>query len=148
MAEILGHEPAGAEYWALPRGTFTDPEVGSVGLTEQQARASGIDTHVVVRELGATFRGWLHRTGNMGVVKLVADRSAGVLVGATAVGPHGAEVLGMLTVAVRTRAPLTDLVNMIYAFPTFFGGIGEALGAYGRGLSRVLDPKATAMFDD
>jgi hypothetical protein len=37
---------------------------------------------------------------------------------------------------------------MIYAFPTFSGGIGEALGAYGRGLTRVLDPGSTPMFDD
>ncbi|HVR79029.1 MAG TPA: NAD(P)/FAD-dependent oxidoreductase [Acidimicrobiia bacterium] len=148
VADLLGHDPPPADYTTLPRATFTDPEVGSVGLTEDQARGAGIDVDVVIKDLRSTFRGWLHRSGNTGLIKLVADRRAGMLVGATVVGPHGAEVLGMLAVAVRTRAPLDDLVNMIYAFPTFYGGVGEALGAYGRGLTRVLDPGFTPMFDD
>ena len=54
----------------------------------------------------------------------------------------------MLAVAVRTWAPLENLVNMIYEFPTFYGGVGEVRGAYGRGLTRVLDPASTPMFDD
>ncbi|REK11844.1 MAG: NAD(P)/FAD-dependent oxidoreductase [Actinobacteria bacterium] len=148
VADILGNGPPAASYDALPRGTFTDPEVGSVGLTEEQARNAGLDVQVVTKDLKATFRGWLHRSGNDGLIKLVADRQKGILVGATAVGPHGAEVLGMLSVAVRTRAPLHQLVDMIYAFPTFHGGVGEALGAYGRGLTRVLDPGSQPMFDD
>lgn len=148
VADLLGHDPTPADYRVLPRATFTDPEVGSVGLTEDQARTAGLEVDVVVKDLQATFRGWLHHTGNTGIIKIVADRSAGVLVGATAVGPHGSEVLGMLAVAVRTGARLDDLVDMIYAFPTFFGGVGEALGAYGRGLTRVLDPGSTPMFDD
>ena len=49
-------------------------------------------------------------------------------------------VLGLLSLAVHARAPLADLRSMIYAFPTFCGGIGEALEAYGRGLSTVIDP--------
>lgn len=148
VADLLGHDPPPADYSTLPRATFTDPEVGSVGLTEDQARAAGIDVAVVTKDLASTFRGWLHRTGNTGVIKLVADRPTGVIVGATFVGPHGAEVMGMLAVAIRARVPLVDLVNMIYAFPTFYGGVGEALGAYGRGLTRVLDPGSTPMFDD
>jgi len=148
VADVLGHDAPAADYSTLPRATFTDPEVGSVGLTEEQGRAAGFDVDVVVKDLAATFRGWLHHTGNSGLIKLVADRRAGVLLGGTSVGPHGAEMVAMLTVALRTRAPLDDLVNMIYAFPTFSGGIGEALGAYGRGLTRVLDPGSTPMFDD
>jgi pyruvate/2-oxoglutarate dehydrogenase complex dihydrolipoamide dehydrogenase (E3) component len=124
----------------VPRVVFTDPEVAAVGLTEAAARASGIDVVVSVKSLPATFRGWLHGPGNAGFVKLVADAAAGTLVGATAVGPHGGEVLGALSVAVRAQVPIADLRHMIYPFPTFYGALGEALGAYAVGLQQVLDP--------
>jgi pyruvate/2-oxoglutarate dehydrogenase complex dihydrolipoamide dehydrogenase (E3) component len=138
-AEILGEKHPPARYDAVPRATFTDPEVGAVGLTEAQALAAGLDVIAVVKQLPATFRGWLHASGG-GIIKLVADRQTGVLVGATAAGPHGGEMLGLLSLAVHARLPLAELRSMIYAFPTFYGGIGEAVGAYGRGLATVIDP--------
>jgi pyruvate/2-oxoglutarate dehydrogenase complex dihydrolipoamide dehydrogenase (E3) component len=138
-ADILGEEHPAARYDAVPRATFTDPEVGAVGMTEAEALAAGLDVVVAVKQLPASFRGWLHASGG-GVIKLVADRKTGVLIGATAVGPHGGEMLGMLSLAVHGRIPLAELRSMIYAFPTFYGGIGEAMGAYGRGLATVIDP--------
>jgi pyruvate/2-oxoglutarate dehydrogenase complex dihydrolipoamide dehydrogenase (E3) component len=138
-AEILGEDHPPARYDAVPRVTFTDPEVGAVGMTELDALAAGLDVVVAVKQLPATFRGWLHGSGG-GIIKLIADRKTGVLVGATAVGPHGGEMLGLLALAVHARVPLAELRGMIYAFPTFYGGIGEAVGAYGRGLATVLDP--------
>jgi pyruvate/2-oxoglutarate dehydrogenase complex dihydrolipoamide dehydrogenase (E3) component len=138
-ADILGEEHPSARYDAVPRVTFTDPEVGSVGLTEAEARTAGRDPIVAVKQVPATFRGWLHASGG-GIIKLIADAETGVLIGATAVGPHGGEMLGFLTLAIHARVSLAELRSMIYAFPTFFGGIGEALGAYGRGLATVLDP--------
>ena len=148
VQDILGNEGPPADYSAVPRATFTDPEVGSVGLSESEARALGIDVAVTTKQLPGSFRGWLHRAGNHGVLKLVVDRSEGVLVGATTVGPRGADILGMLGLAVRSRVPIGDLVNMIYAFPTFYGAVGEALGAYGRGVGKVLDPAFEPMFTD
>lgn len=124
----------------MPRVSFTDPEVGAVGMSEAQARAAGLDVVVIVKQLGSSFRGWLHKAGG-GVIKMVADRRTGTLVGASVVGPHGGEVLGMLSLAVHARVPLSDLRSMIYAFPTFYGVVGEAIGAYGRGLSTVIDPE-------
>jgi pyruvate/2-oxoglutarate dehydrogenase complex dihydrolipoamide dehydrogenase (E3) component len=138
--DILGEKPTPASYHAVPRVTFTDPEVGAVGMTEAQAREAGIDAVVAAKQLGATFRGWIHGVGNEGVIKLVADRATGTLVGGTTVGPHGGEMLGILALAVHARLPLATLRSMIYAFPTFHGAIGEALGASGRGLATVLDP--------
>jgi pyruvate/2-oxoglutarate dehydrogenase complex dihydrolipoamide dehydrogenase (E3) component len=143
VADIVGEEPPPTEYAAVPRVTFTDPEVGAVGMSESEARAAGIDVAVVVKQVPSTFRGWLHGPGNEGVIKLIADREAGVLVGATAAGPRGGEVLGMLSTAVHARVQLSDLRHMIYAFPTFHGAIGEALGAYGRGTGKVIDPEAS-----
>ncbi len=138
-ADILGMEHPPARYHAIPRVAFTDPEVSAVGMTEIEARANGLEVIVTVKSLPATFRGWLHVAGH-GIIKLIVDRSSGVLLGATVVGPNGGELLGLLGLAVHAGIPIAELRSMIYAFPTFYGAIGEAIGAYGRGLSTVIDP--------
>lgn len=148
IEDILGADPRPADYSAMPRATFTDPEVGAVGMTEEVARSEGHEVTVTVKDLRSTFRGWLHATGNTGTIKLVADKGEDRLLGATVVGPRATDVLGFLGLAVQERIPLANLVNTIYAFPSFYGGIGEAIGAYGRGIVRVLDPPTEPMFDD
>lgn len=127
VADILDqtHEPA--SYAALSRVTFTDPEVGAVGLTEEQARAAGHDVRVALQRVPHTARGWLHKAGNEGFIKLVADRSTGALVGATVAGPNGGEVLGLLSLAVHASVPITQLRTMIYAYPTFHRGVEDAV---------------------
>jgi len=125
--DILGREPADASYHALPRVTFTDPEVGAVGLTEAQARAAGMDVAVACTDLASSARGWIHGPGNAGFVKLVEDRRRGILVGATTVGPMGGEMLGLVALAVHARVPTAELSQMIYAYPTFHRAIEAAL---------------------
>lgn len=78
-------------------------------------------------QVPATARGWIHKAGNEGVIKLVADADRGVLVGATSAGPVGGEVLGALVVAVHAEVPVERLRHMIYAYPTFHRGIEDAL---------------------
>jgi pyruvate/2-oxoglutarate dehydrogenase complex dihydrolipoamide dehydrogenase (E3) component len=126
-AAILGRSYIPASYSAVPRVTFTDPEVGSVGLSEAAARELGLDVQIGMAAANATARGWIHNIENAGFVKVVADMKKGVLVGATAVGPHGGEVLGLLTLAVHQQTSLEDLGSMIYAYPTFHSGVSEAL---------------------
>lgn len=126
-ADILGRPAEPASYHALPRVTFTDPEVGSVGLTQAQALEGEIDVATGTASAPSSARGWIHKAGNEGLIKLVADRAAGVLVGATAAGPHGGEVLSMLVLAVHARIPITELRTMIYAYPTFHRGVEDAL---------------------
>lgn len=125
---ILGKQGPAAEYHAVPRVTFTDPEVGSVGLTEQQARDQGITVGVAMSQIPESSRGWLHKAGNEGLIKLVADTDKGILVGATSIGPAGGEVLSMLTLAVHERTPVSRLREMIYAYPTFHRAVEDALG--------------------
>jgi pyruvate/2-oxoglutarate dehydrogenase complex dihydrolipoamide dehydrogenase (E3) component len=126
-ADILGEPAPPADYRALPRVTFTDPEVGAVGLTEQRARDEGIDVRIGFARLEESSRGWIHKVGNEGFFKLVEDHRRGVLVGATSVGPHGGETLGLLTLAVHAEIPVEQLRRMIYAYPTFHRGIEDAL---------------------
>lgn len=127
--DMLGVTGFTADYTALPRVTFTDPEVGSVGLTEAAARAAGIEVRAGRAPVSASSRGFIHGPGNDGVIKLVCDAGRGVLVGATAVGPRGGEVLSMLTLAVHARLPVSTLRSMIYAYPTFHRGVLDALAA-------------------
>jgi pyruvate/2-oxoglutarate dehydrogenase complex dihydrolipoamide dehydrogenase (E3) component len=127
--DILGRPGQGADYRALPRVTFTDPEIGAVGMTEAQAREAGLPVAVGSVELSSVARGWIHGPGNAGIVKLVVDAERGVLVGATSAGPAGGEVLGMLSLAVHAEVPVATLRHMIYGYPTFHRGIESALGA-------------------
>lgn len=126
-ADILGEPHTPADYSALPRVTFTDPEVGSVGMTPETARSHGIDVAVGSADVSSTARGWIHGAGNEGFLELVVDRSRDVLVGATSMGPHGGEVLGLLALAVHARVPVAELRSMIYAYPTFHRGVEDAL---------------------
>ena len=125
--DILGEEVSPAEYHAVPRVTFTDPEIGSVGLSEAQARARGLDVRTSCYPVPKSTRGWIHQAGNEGFIKLVADAGRGVLVGASSAGPTGGEVLSVLTLAVHARVPVRRLREMIYAYPTFHKTIEAAL---------------------
>jgi pyruvate/2-oxoglutarate dehydrogenase complex dihydrolipoamide dehydrogenase (E3) component len=125
--DILGEPGPPADYRALPRVTFTDPEIGAVGLTDAQARESGLNVRVGTAQVSSTARGWIHKAGNAGIIKLVADADRGVLVGATSAGPWGGEVLSALAVAVHGEVPVERLRHMIYAYPTFHRGIEDAV---------------------
>jgi pyruvate/2-oxoglutarate dehydrogenase complex dihydrolipoamide dehydrogenase (E3) component len=127
VADILGEDHHPAEYSAVPRVTFTDPEIGSAGLTEAQAREQGISVRVGYSPIPSSARGWIHKAGNDGFIKLVEDAERGVLVGATSAGPCGGEVLSMLTLAVHAAVPAQRLREMIYAYPTFHRAVQEAL---------------------
>ena len=116
-----------AQTHAVSRVTFTDPEVGSVGLTEAQARAAGINVRVGFANSATSSRGWLHASGNAGLMKLIIDDDQDVLVGASSVGPRGGDVLGMFNLAVHARTPMSALRTMIYAYPTFYRGVLDAL---------------------
>jgi pyruvate/2-oxoglutarate dehydrogenase complex dihydrolipoamide dehydrogenase (E3) component len=124
---ILGEPGPGADYSAVSRVTFTDPEIGSVGLTEQQARDAGLTVAIGRVAVPSTARGWIHKVGNEGLIKVVADAERGVLVGATSMGPTGGEVLSGLAVAVRAQVPVSTLKNMVYAYPTIWRGIENAV---------------------
>ena len=130
--DILGESGPPASYRAVPRVIFTDPEIGSVGLTEAQARERGLAVRTGTTQLPSSARGWIHKAGNDGFIKLIEDSGRGVLVGATSAGPAGGEGLGALAVAVHAQAPIEELRAMIYAYPTCHRAIEAALAELGR----------------
>jgi pyruvate/2-oxoglutarate dehydrogenase complex dihydrolipoamide dehydrogenase (E3) component len=131
VRDILGQGGEPADYRAVPRVTFTDPEIGSVGLTAAAASAAGLRVRTGVAQVPSSARGWIHKAGNDGFIKVVEDADRSVLVGATSAGPWGGEVLSALQVAIRAEVPVATLRNMPYAYPTFHRAIEDAL----RGLS-------------
>jgi pyruvate/2-oxoglutarate dehydrogenase complex dihydrolipoamide dehydrogenase (E3) component len=126
VARRLRGMDARADHTAVPRVTFTDPEVASVGLSEAGARARGIDTIVASADPGETARGYIHGFHG-GVLKLVADRERGVLVGATLVTPRAGEIVGELVLAIKLGTPLKTLADLIHPFPAFNRVLGESL---------------------
>ena len=127
VRDILGTGGPGADYRAVPGVTFTDPEIGQAGLTEARAREQGTDVRTGITQIPSSARGWIHKAGNDGFIKLVVDADRGILVGATSAGPAGGEVLGALAVAIHAEVPVERLRHMIYAYPTFHRGISDAL---------------------
>jgi pyruvate/2-oxoglutarate dehydrogenase complex dihydrolipoamide dehydrogenase (E3) component len=120
-------EDARADHSAVPRVTFTDPEIASVGMTEAGAREKGIDVVVATADPAEAARGYIHDFHG-GMLKLVGDRKRGVLVGATMVTPRAGEILGELILAVKLGTPLKTLADVIHPFPAFNRVLGAALG--------------------
>jgi pyruvate/2-oxoglutarate dehydrogenase complex dihydrolipoamide dehydrogenase (E3) component len=127
VARRLRGIDARADHTAVPRVTFTDPEIASVGLSEAAARARGIDVVVATADPAETARGSIHDF-HTGALKLVADRERGVLIGATLVTPRAGEILGELVLAIKVGVPLTALTDVIHPFPAFNRVLGKSLG--------------------
>src|SRR5256886_445190 len=127
VRDILGQGGPAADHRALPRVTFTDPEIGAVGLTEARARERGGPVRTGYTDLITSARGWIHKAGNEGFIKLVAAADRHLLGGATAAGPSGGEALSRLAVAVHAAVPVATLRSMMYAYPTFHPAIEDAL---------------------
>jgi pyruvate/2-oxoglutarate dehydrogenase complex dihydrolipoamide dehydrogenase (E3) component len=127
IARRLRGMDARADHTAVPRVTFTDPEIASVGLSEDAARAKGVDVVVASADPAETARGYIHDF-HRGVLKLVADREQGVLIGATLVTPRAGEIVGELVLAIKLRTPLQTLADVIHPFPAFNRVLGKSLG--------------------
>jgi pyruvate/2-oxoglutarate dehydrogenase complex dihydrolipoamide dehydrogenase (E3) component len=126
IARRLRGIDARADHTAVPRVTFTDPEIASVGLSEAAARANGIDVVVATADPAESARGYIHDFQN-GALKLVGDRRRGVLIGATLVTPRAGEILGELVLAIKLGTPLKTLADVIHPFPAFNRVLGASL---------------------
>lgn len=119
-ANLLG-ERRTADYRAIPRAVYTQPEVYAVGLTPAQAVEQSRPLRVAGLDLAETARAAVE--GSAGRLELYADPGRGVLLGAAGVGPGAAAWLAELTLAIRAAIPLDVLADTVHAFPTY----GEAL---------------------
>ena len=107
-----------ADHGRVPQVTFTHPQVASVGPTEQAARDAGVDVETVEYDMSAVAGASLLQDGYRGRAKLVIDRSADTLIGATFVGTDVAELLHSATVAVAGAVPMEALWHAVPSYPT------------------------------
>jgi len=125
---IAGQHVAPINYDHVPRCTYCDPEIGSVGLTEAQARAKGYD----VRTGSFPFRalGRARMAGETeGFVKIVAEKKYDEVLGVHIIGPRATELVAEAVLALRLECTVEELVKTIHAHPTMSEDAGEAAHA-------------------
>ena len=142
IAARLGGQPVSGEPWgqysatadhvAVPHVVFSDPEVASVGLTEERARQAGIDARAVEYDLGAVAGAALQADGYAGRAKIVVDEARHVIVGATFVGQDVADLLHSATIAIVGEVPIERLWHAVPSYPTISEVWLRLLEAYGR----------------
>ena len=110
------------DLFALPRVTFTDPQIASVGLTERQAREAGYKANVAVLYLKDVPRALAARD-TRGLIKLVAEEGTGRLLGAHVLAADAGETIQEATLAIRFSLTITDIVQTFHPYLTMVEGI-------------------------
>ncbi|MGI8461880.1 MAG: dihydrolipoyl dehydrogenase family protein [Solirubrobacterales bacterium] len=117
-ADVAGAEVR-ADYRAIPRVVFSDPEIAAVGLTSEQASEQRIDLVEGRADLMGVARTETYGKSVGGELGVLADRGRGILVGAWAVGPLASEWIHQAVLAVKTETPIEVLRDTVAQFPTF-----------------------------
>jgi dihydrolipoamide dehydrogenase len=125
---IAGQASRPINYDHVPGCTYCDPEIGSVGLTEAEAKARGFDVRVGTFPFGVLGRAKMAQETD-GFVKIVADKKYDELLGVHMIGPRSTELVAEATVALQLESTVEDLIRTIHAHPTFAEAIGEAAHA-------------------
>jgi len=125
---IAGRESRPLNYDHVPGCTYCDPEIGSVGLTEAEAKSRGYDVRIGTFPFGVLGRAKMAGETE-GFVKIVADRKYDELLGVHMIGPRSTELVAEATVALRLESTVEELIRTIHAHPTFAEAIGEAAHA-------------------
>jgi pyruvate/2-oxoglutarate dehydrogenase complex dihydrolipoamide dehydrogenase (E3) component len=121
---VLGGEHS-YRHTIVPHGGFTDPEYGSAGLTERQARSEGRDCAVAVVPYAELDRGVIDGHTE-GFCKLVVHRPSRRVLGAHIVGEQAVEVVQIVATAMRAGMPVEQLADVEFAYPTFTAVVGLA----------------------
>lgn len=122
---IAGKNPKPIDYSKIPGCTFCSPQVASIGLSEEKAKAAGYE--VKIGKFSFLASGKAHGMGEAtGFVKLVFDAATGKLLGGHLIGPEVTEMIGEIALALSENATAADIAGTIHAHPTLGEGIMEA----------------------
>jgi dihydrolipoamide dehydrogenase len=135
VATIAGRPARPVNKNRIPGATYTEPGIGSVGLTEAQARAAGYKVKTgkfpFLANSKATILG--HHDG---FVKVVSDETYGEILGVHIIGPHAYELIAEAVVAMEAEATVGTMISTIHAHPTLYEALGEAFNAvYGQAIN-------------
>ena len=122
---LAGQEVQPLNYDHVPACTYCDPEIGSVGLTEAEARRRGLDVRVGSFPFGVLGRAKMAGE-TAGFVKIVADRRYDEVLGVHMIGPRSTELVGEGVLALQLECTVEELMRTIHAHPTFSEAVGEA----------------------
>jgi dihydrolipoamide dehydrogenase len=124
-AEVIAGEPAALDYQAVPAAVFTEPEIGTVGMSESEAEEAGFQP--VVGQFPFRASGRALTTGHdEGFVRVVADDESGFVLGGQVVGPEASELIAEIGLAVEMGATLEDVASTIHTHPTLSEAVMEA----------------------
>ncbi len=121
---------------AVPRVTFTSPQVAAVGLTPSEARANGLDVDVSRLGLEHVPRALVEHRAT-GWIQVVAEKDSGRIVGVQAVGPNAAELLGEATLAVRLELTIDQVTDTLHPYLTWVEGFKLAVQAFRMDVSKL-----------
>ena len=133
-ADVLGHAFP-RDYRVVPRVTFCEPEVASVGLTEADARREGRAVALGLTRFSDVTRAFLEGDP-AGLVKVVADAKTGEVLGGHIVGDHAGELIAEVIAAMAGRIPAGVVGGAIHPYPTLSEAVAQAMREAGRGSSR------------
>lgn len=136
LGELTGEEPIAIDLSATPRVAFTDPQVAAVGMTEEEARAAGIDpkvTSLAVKHLPRAIVAGRPR----GVIKLVADAATDRLLGAHVVSANAGDIIGEMVLAVRFGLKSQGLVSTLHPYLTWGEGLKLAAQTFTKDVAKL-----------
>jgi dihydrolipoamide dehydrogenase len=125
---IAGQEFRPINYGQVPACTYCDPEIGSVGLTEAQAKARGFDVRIGTFKFSALGRARMANETE-GFVKIVAEKKYDEILGVHMIGLRSTELVAEATLALRLECTVEELIRTIHAHPTMSEAVGEAAHA-------------------
>ena len=126
LAERLaGKDVQPINYNHVPGCTYCDPEIGSVGLTEAQAKAKGYEVRVGSFPFGVLGRAKMANESE-GFVKIVADKKYDEVLGVHMIGPRATELIAEAVLALRLECTVEELIKTVHAHPTFSEAMAEA----------------------
>ncbi|GAB7017264.1 dihydrolipoyl dehydrogenase [Halostagnicola bangensis] len=124
-AGVAAGEPAALDQQAIPAAVFTDPEIGTVGMTEAEAEEAGFEPVVGTMPMRASGRA-LSMDESDGFVRIVADEDTGFVLGAQVVAPEASELVAELGLAIEMGAKLEDIAGTVHTHPTLSEAVMEA----------------------
>jgi len=121
---------------ALPRVTFTDPQLASVGLTEAQARTQGLEIETAMLPLEHVPRAQASRN-TQGLIKLIRERGSGRLLGAHVLAAEAGEVIQEATLAIRFKLTTEDLIGTYHPYLTMVEGLKLAALTFSKDVTQL-----------
>ena len=125
---LAGREVEPLNYLHVPGCTYCDPEIGSVGLTEAEAKKQGYDVTIGTFPFGVLGRAKMAGETE-GFVKIVVDKKYDEVLGVHMIGPRSTELIAEAVLALRLECTAEELIRTIHAHPTFSEAVGEAAHA-------------------